>query len=120
MEPKHESKLENLVRQKRGNALIGAVVATATMPVCAYLGSYLGEGAGYLWGNLIDVIPYINTVAPWLAERTGLITDAKNAVDLNENLYQTTGAIGGFWGGLFFPWKVLTRMYPNKSHSLPK
>ena len=30
-----------------------------------------------------------------------MINDAKTAVDLNENLYQTTGAISGFWVGLW-------------------
>lgn len=107
------SKLDDLVRDERGNVAVGALVATAAMPVCAYVGSYLGEGLGYVWGNIIDFIPLVNDVAPWLAERSGLINDAKTAVDLNENLYQTTGAISGFWGGLWLPWKVLAAAYKD-------
>ncbi|MBI5065787.1 hypothetical protein HZA97_06120 [Candidatus Woesearchaeota archaeon] len=105
------SGLENCLRRESGNALLGLVVATAAMPVCAYLGSYAGEGLGWLWGNIVDFVPYVRDVAPWLAERTGLIQDAKNVVDLNENLYQTAGAVSGFWGGLWFPWKVLAKMH---------
>ena len=105
------SKLDDLVRDERGNVAVGALVATAVgMPVCAYVGTYLGEGMGYVWGNIVDFIPLVNDIAPWLAERAGLINDAKTVVDLNENLYQTTGAIGGFWGGLWVPWKVLTKI----------
>lgn len=69
-------------------------------------GTYLGEGVGYVVGNIIDYIPLARDVAPWCAERAGLITDSKTAVDLNENLYQTSGAVGGFWEGLWFPWKL--------------
>jgi hypothetical protein len=38
-----------------------------------------------------------------LAERAGLISSPETKVDLIENLYQTTGAIGG----LVSPWKAL-------------
>lgn len=104
------SKLATIPKAQRGDVLVGAMAAVIAMPVCAYLGSYLGEGFGYLWGNLIDFIPYVNDVAPWLGQRAGLIQEGQSIVDLNENLYQTTGAIGGFWGGLWFPWKVLGAM----------
>ena len=115
MEPKFKNRLEDLlVKDGQGNIAVGALVATAAMPVCAYLGSYLGEGLGYVWGNIIDFVPYVRDVAPWLAERAGLINDAKTAVDLNENLYQATGAIGGFWGGLWLPWKVLGAAYKGQ------
>ena len=57
-------------------------------------------------GNIIDFIPAVNNVAPWLAERSGLVSGSP-VQDLNENLYQTTGALSGFYGGLFLPWKVL-------------
>lgn len=120
MEPKQESKLENLVRTEKENILIAAAFATVAMPVCAVIGSYLGEGAGYLWGNLINIIPGINAIAPWMAERSGLISDAKNAANLNENLYQTTGAIGGFWYGLWFPWKLLTCGHEKINSPPPK
>ena len=100
-------KLDDLVRDESGNVAVAALVATAAMPVCAYAGTYVGEGVGWVVGNIIDFIPYVNDVVPWLAERAGLISDAKNAVDLNENLYQTTGAISGFLGGLLLPWKIL-------------
>ena len=108
------SKLDDLVRDQSGNVAGATLIVIATMPVCAYVGSYVGEGLGYLGGNFIDFIPLVKDVAPWLAERAGLINDAKNAVDLNENLYQTTGAIAGFWGGLWFPWKVLSAVYKDK------
>ncbi|MBI2583981.1 MAG: hypothetical protein HYW25_04905 [Candidatus Aenigmarchaeota archaeon] len=48
-----------------GVILAAAVVAT---PVCAYAGSYFGEGAGYVVGQIIDFLPGVNRVAPWLAE----------------------------------------------------
>ena len=101
------SKLDDLVRDERVSVAVVLLATTAAMPVCAYAGSYVGEGVGWACGNIIDFIPYVNKVAPWLAERTGMLSDAKNAVDLNENLYQTTGAISGVCGGLWLPWKVL-------------
>lgn len=113
MELKSKSKLEDLIRDENGQSMVGPLVAvTATIiatPVCAYLGSYVGEGIGYAWGNVVDFIPYVRDVAPWLAERTGLINDAKKVVDLNENLYQTSGAVAGFWGGLFLPLRILIK-----------
>ena len=110
------SKLDDLVRNESGDVAVAALVATVAMPVCAYVGSYVGEGLGWVGGNIIDFIPYVNDVAPWLIERSGLINDAKTAVDLNENLYQTTGAISGFWVGLWLPWKVsATYMVAKKS-----
>ena len=107
------NKLDDLVRGESGNVAVAALVVTAAMPVCAYAGSYVGEGLGWVWGNIVDFIPYVKDVAPWLAERSGLINDAKTAVDLNENLYQTTGAISGFWGGLWLPWRILAGASKN-------
>lgn len=98
---------QGLSPNQRGNLFAGILVAMVATPVCAYVGSYLGEGIGYLWGNLMDVIPLAKDVAPWLAERSGLISDAKHAANLNEDLYQTSGAISGFYGGLFLPWKII-------------
>ncbi|MBI4163367.1 MAG: hypothetical protein HY512_00775 [Candidatus Aenigmarchaeota archaeon] len=93
--------------RQRGSGCSGFLVALAAMPVCAYAGSYLGEGIGYIFGNIVDLIPYARDVAPWVAERAGLISDAIYVVDFNENLYQTSGAAAGFWCGLWFPWEVL-------------
>ena len=73
------------------------------MPLCAIAGSYIGQGLGWCLGNVIDIIPQANRVAPWLAERSGLFSDAKGAIDLNENLYQTSMGTTGFWTGLFAP-----------------
>jgi hypothetical protein len=106
--------LDAKVSNESGNAAIPIIIGVAAMPLCAYAGSYVGEGIGWLWGNFVDIIPYVSDVAPWLAERSGLIDDASKVVDLNENLYQTTGAIGGFWGGLTFPWKALAAYYTEK------
>ncbi len=107
-----KSKLEDSVRGEIGGIVAGAI-DMAAMPVCAYFGSYIGEGIGYVRGNMIDFIPYVNDVAPWLAERAGLINNAENTTDLNENLYQTSGAIAGFWGGLLLPWKVIAAAYKD-------
>lgn len=40
------SRLDGLVRNESGNVSVVALVATAAMPVCAYFGSYVGEGLG--------------------------------------------------------------------------
>lgn len=101
------SKLQTLLGNENGGIEVGCILALAATPLTAWVGSYIGEGIGYVVGNIIDCIPFVNMVAPWLAERTGLITDPKSAADLNENLYQTTGAIAGFYGGLTLPWKRL-------------
>ena len=98
--------LTELVNKEQGNVPLGILVGLVTMPVCAYIGSYIGEGLGWLSGNIIDIIPLVNDVAPWMAERTGLIADAKNYPNLNEDLYQASGAVSGFWGGMFFPFKA--------------
>ncbi len=90
-----------------------ALEVTATIvatPICAYLGSYVGEGLGWLGGNIIDMIPLAKDVAPWLAERAGLIQDGKTIAELNENLYQTSGAVSGFWSGGFLPLRSLIKM----------
>lgn len=103
--------LESLVNKKeKGSIMVGAVVAVASMPLFAYAGTYIGEGMGWLWGNIVDAIPYVRDVAPWCAKRAGL----SPGPEFNENLYQTSGAIGGFWGGLAFPWRVLNEYYKNK------
>jgi len=100
-----------LKNEEEGNMGITLLLGIVAMPVCAYLGSYLGEGVGWLTGNIVDVIPLANNVAPWIAERTGLIHDTQNVANLNENLYQTSGAVGGFWAGLCIPSKLITRLY---------
>lgn len=94
-----------------GCALVGGFVVASGLCACA--GSYLGQGLGWIVGNIIDVVPLVKDVAPWMAERADLINDAKIVVDLNEDLYQTTGAIGGFYGGLVFPLKILIDHYSN-------
>jgi hypothetical protein len=109
--------LDNLLGNEDGNVGVALLLGAATMPVCAYLGSYLGEGVGWLTGNIIDYIPLARNVAPWIGERTGLIQDAKTAIDLSENLYQTAGAVSGFWGGLWgslwFPIKLIAAAYKD-------
>jgi len=109
-EPKE---LTDIVNNEKGNAALGVAVAIVATPICAYLGSYVGEGFGWAYGNIIDFIPLVNDVAPWLAERAGLINDAKEVANLNEDLYQTTGSISGFWGGMALPWKVLLGVYDD-------
>ena len=107
-------KLPDLTENRnKGHVGLALLLGIASTPVCAYVGSYIGEGLGYVWGNIIDFIPLINDIAPWLAERTGLINNAKEAIDLNENLYQTTGAIGGFWGGLYLPFRLIISVYSD-------
>jgi hypothetical protein len=90
-------------------AAVGVVGIVVAMPICAYIGRYVGEGTGYIIGNVIDFIPVIKDVAPWIAEKTGLVSDVKNIADLNENLYQTTGAISGLYGGFWLPLKFLAK-----------
>lgn len=106
MELGHKHTIDELVGKESGQNAIGCLLGVAAMPLCAIAGSYLGEGLGYLWGNLIDIIPYVNQVAPWMAERAGLINDVRSATNLNEDLYQTAGAISGFWGGLWLPLRI--------------
>lgn len=106
---KYELEMPKLAYQRRGSTGVGCLLTLAAMPTCAYLGTYIGEGAGWLWGHLIDVIPLVRNLAPWCAERVGLIQNITNTTDLNVNLYQTTGAIGGFWSGLLIPPRILAK-----------
>jgi len=110
--------LEQLVRKERGISEVGCLVlgvgVVVSAPFCAYFGSFLGEGLGYITGNIMEMIPYIKNIAPSLAERTGLIQDAATAVDVNENVYRIAGAISGFWGGLGFPAKVALHILKKK------
>ena len=92
--------------RERGNIELGILIGIVAAPLCAMAGTYLGEGLGYIWGNLMDCIPLVKDLAPWCARRAGLITDPKQLADLNENIYQTAGAVTGFWKGLFFPLNV--------------
>jgi hypothetical protein len=109
----HNSGLEQLTNSQTGSSVVevsALVVGSAVaMGVGAVAGSYIGGGLGYVWGSIVDFVPLVNDVAPWLAERTGLVEDAKSIVDLNENLYQTTGAVSGFWGGLWLLPKVVIK-----------
>lgn len=89
--------------------LIGCTAAVIAMPFCALAGTYVGEFGGYVFGNIVNFIPLVRDVAPWCAERTGLMTDYAN-----EDVYQVGGAVSGFWGGLCFPFKVLQIMFMKK------
>lgn len=102
-----KSTRKNLVLNEKGNVGAGVLAAMIATPISAYAFSYVGEGLGWVSGNIANVIPYVKDVVPWLAERSGLIQDSKNVADLNENLYQTSGAISGFYGGIFLPWRIL-------------
>ncbi|MBT5023339.1 hypothetical protein HOK51_11455 [Candidatus Woesearchaeota archaeon] len=89
-----------------GFGALGLMCGIVLMPVCGYVGSYIGEGFGWLVGNCVDFIPYVQDVAPWIAERSGLIDSSELATDLNENLYQTSAGVAGFWGGFWAPLKI--------------
>ena len=95
-------KLDNFAKYAKGNATIGLLAVLVATPICAYADSYIGQGIGWVGRNIVDFIPLVNKIAPWVAERSGLINPAY-AANLNEDLYQTTGAIAGFWAGLFLP-----------------
>jgi hypothetical protein len=86
MELGHKHTIDEM-KSERGFNMVPLMLGVAAMPVCALAGSYVCEGVGYLWGNLVDVIPYVNKVAPWLAERFGLISRVSNTANLNEDLY---------------------------------
>lgn len=95
------------IKRNGGQVPVGCLVALVTSPICALAGTYLGEGVGYVIGNMVDWIPFMRDVVPWCAERAGLVADSRHAVDLNENFYQTFVAFSGFYWGLLFPFKLL-------------
>ena len=96
-----------MINYEKGNIGIIILLGIIFMPICAIIGSYIGQGFGWIWGQIIDFIPLVNKVAPWLAERCGDLGQGLSRHELNIEFYQVTGAIGGFWGGLVFPWKAL-------------
>lgn len=97
----------NKARGQRGHSLIVILVIIVLMPVCALALSYVCEFLGWIVGHIVDWIPLVNKVAPWMAERCGLHIKSGN---LNVDLYQTVGAINGFWTGLWLPWKVVAKL----------
>ena len=99
-------KLDNFAKYAKGNATIGLLAVLVATPICAYADSYIGQGIGWVGRNIVDFIPLVNKIAPWVAERSGL-KNPTYAANLNEDLYQTTGAIAGFWAGLFLPWQTV-------------
>ena len=70
------------------------------VPVCAFAGTYIGMGLGWVTGQIVDFIPLVNQVAPWIAERCGELGAGMSRHDMNVEYYQLSGAIGGFWGGI--------------------
>ena len=95
--------------QKGGAYLVplGCAGGIAISALSAYVGSYIGEGVGWFGGNIINFIPLANDVVPWLAERSDMIEDAGGSIrNINENFYQTAGAVSGFWAGLFMIPKI--------------
>jgi hypothetical protein len=88
--------------KERGSAK-SFVLLLALAPIGAYVGSYIGQGAGSLTGNVIDFLPYVRDIAPRLAERTGLVQQVHDISKLNVDLYRTIGAISGFWFGMMLP-----------------
>jgi hypothetical protein len=105
-----QSDITGIVNNEKGNAALLFLGTAALMPVCAYIGSYLGQWSGWVAGQVIDALPYVNKVAPYFAERCGHIGAGLSRHALNVQLAQTTGAIGGFWGGLFLPLEVLAKI----------
>ena len=96
----YNAQANNLLREKNGSASLACLGLLAT-PVIAYALSYVGEGFGWIGGHLVDIVPYARNVAPWLAERSGLVKDVQEITNFNVDFYQTCGAISGFWGGLW-------------------
>ncbi len=103
-------RINAMLGNENGNVPVAVAATIVAMPLCAIAGSYIGQGLGWCLGNVIDMIPQAERVAPWLAERSGLVSDAKSAIDLNENIYQTALGTSGFWGGLLFPLDVWRRV----------
>jgi len=97
-----------LIADEHGASPFGLAVAIVATPVCAVAGAYLGTGIGWLWGNIVDVIPLVKDVAPYIAENiAGVSSKVANDPDFNEDVRQIMGAVGGFWAGAFLPLKIL-------------
>ncbi|MBI5148924.1 hypothetical protein HZA33_04565 [Candidatus Pacearchaeota archaeon] len=99
------------VKSQKGNVGVAMVLGIAAMPVGAYLGSWIGEGVGYVWGHVADFVPYLNHLAPWLAERCGDLGHGLSRHALNTEFYQVSGAVSGFMSGLFFPFRLIAAAY---------
>ena len=90
------------------------------MGVSSYAGSYIGQGLGYVLGNGINLIPYLNDFAPYIAERSGLINDYSQLKDFNENFYETGLGLVGVWKGFWLPLKYLARLAKEERQKLKK
>tara|TARA_Y100000310_G_C20609720_1_gene777376 strand:+ start:463 stop:711 length:249 start_codon:yes stop_codon:yes gene_type:complete len=51
-------RLTELVKDDSGNALLVGLVGLAVMVPSAYVCSYIGEGLGWVGGNIINIIRY--------------------------------------------------------------
>ena len=98
-----------MIKKQKGQIGIIILLSILSMPVCAILVSYIGQGFGWLWGQIVDFIPLVNQVIPWLAERCGDLGEGLSRHELNVEFSQVSGAISGFWGGLWLPWRVLAK-----------
>lgn len=85
-------RLSNTRRGSTDLGCLGCLFSAIGVPVCAVAGTYIGEGFGWLVGNIMDVIPLVNKVAPWAAERSGLTPWVNDVSNINEDLYQAAGA----------------------------
>ncbi len=95
--------LEQIVRNSEtGNAVIGALLPIASVG-SAVVGSYVGEGTGYLFGHVMDAVPLARDLAPWIGERTGLLSDVANQAAFNVDFYQATGMLAGLIVGAAAP-----------------
>ncbi len=95
--------LEQVVRNAESGSTVAGMLLLPTSIATAVAGSYVGEGAGYVFGQLMDFLPYARDLAPWLAERSGLLTHVANQAGFNVDFYQATGALGGLVIGLAAP-----------------
>ena len=92
--------IKNISKDEEGSlpTVIGVgLLATGVMIGATIAGAYLGDGIGWLIGNGIEHLPYLNEVIPNLVSSIGL-TPGEN---VTEDLFQTTGMISGSGGGMY-------------------
>lgn len=98
------------LRHRKGGIAIAILLWIFLGVPLAFLFSFVGQGLGWLIGQVIDFIPVVNSVAPYLANRCGDLGAGLSRHAMNVEFYQLSGAISWFWFGFWLPLKVAAKL----------
>ncbi|GEM_PF-1926349 len=105
----------SFLKGSSGTADISAIIAIAAIPLCAFVGSYIGQGIGWLAGSITGKIPYVNLAVQYFVKRVGMdaYLNSLTIEAINLKIFQLYGTVAGFGLGNVFPFIAL-RYYKRK------